>query len=190
MAKKKVKQNKKGNDKRKIVLIIISIFIVLGILFSTIYNSININLKKDNNGVETLKLLDFIEVSLSDVVSKIENKEDFVLYIGYPGCQACESYSPVLKRVQSQKNKDTYYLNYKTINKKDKNWKSLTSEIDVKQKLTLSIDGKETIINDEIGNIMKEHGYTPVTVVFENGRCVDAYIGSMNSKNLMKFLNY
>ena len=186
---KKRKSQKKDNNK-KIVFIIVLILLILGILFSTIYNSININSKKDNNGVETLKLIDFIDVSLSDVVSKIENKEDFVLYIGYPGCQACESYSPVLKRVQSQKNKDTYYLNYKTINKKDKNWKRLTSEIDVKQKLTLAIDGKETIINDEIGNIMKEHGYTPVTVVFENGRCVDAYIGSMNSNNLMKFLNY
>lgn len=189
MVKKKVRQTKKENDKKKRIFIVVSIVIILGIIISTIYNSTNIKNKKDGSGVEIMKLLDFIDVDLSEVVNKVKNEENFVLYVGYTGCQACESYSPVLKRVQTQRESATYYLDYKTINKKSKEWKTLTNKIDVEQKLTVSVDGEKVTIDDKIGNIMKKNGYTPVTIVFENGKCVNAHIGSMSSSELEKFLN-
>lgn len=189
MAKKQVKQNKEDNDKKKIILIVVSIIIVLSIIISTVYNSSNIKRKKDGSGVETMQLQEFININLSDVVSKINNGESFVLYVGYTGCQACESYSPILKRVQTQRNVETYYLDYKSIDKKSKNWNTLTSKIDIAQKLTISKDNEEKTIDDKIGHIMKKYGYTPVTVVFEKGTCVNAYVGSMSSSELENFLN-
>lgn len=200
MAKKKTKKNsnnKKKNittnkvgDSKKIILICILILIVVGVLASTIYNSSKIKNKETNMGVETMELRDFIEVDLDEVMEMINAKKGFVLYVGYTGCQACEKYSPILKRVQSQNEVDTYYLDYKSIDKKSKEWKTLTNKIDVEQKLTISKDGEKVTIDDKIGNIMKEHGYTPVTIVFENGKCVNAHIGSMSSSQVTNFLGY
>lgn len=189
MVKKKVRQTKKENDKKKRIFIVVSIVIILGIIISTIYNSTNIRNKKGGSGVETMKLQEFIDLDLNEVINKIKNVESFVLYVGYTGCQACESYSPVLKRVQTQRDSETYYLDYKSINKKSKDWKTLTSAINVEQKLTVSKDGEKVTIDDKIGNIMKKNGYTPVTVLFKNGKCVNAHIGSMSSNDLEKFLN-
>ena len=186
--KKTIKTNKR--DSKKIILICILIFIVIGVLASTIYNSSKIKNKGANKGVETMELKDFINVNLDEIIKMINAKKSFVLYVGYTGCQACEKYSPILKRVQSQNEVDTYYLNYKAIDKKSKNWKTLTNLIDIEQKITVSKDNENITIDDEIGNIMKKYGYTPVTVVFSNGKCINAHIGSMSSSEIESFLVY
>lgn len=185
----KKKKQGKNSKRKKMVLITILIGILLALFISTIYNSMNVKSKKNNSGVEVMELKEFIDVSLNEVINKVNNKEDFVLYIGYPGCQACETYSPTLKRVQTQRDDETYYLNYKSVNKKDKNWKSLNDKIKIEQKLVVSIDGKETTIEDSIGNIILKYGYTPVTIIFEKGKCINAYIGSMGARKLETMLN-
>ena len=135
-----------------------------------------------------MELRDFIEIDVDKVVEKINNKETFLVYVGYPGCQACEKYNPILKRVQTQNDNDTFYLNYISINKKSKNWTKFTNSIDIKQKMTISEDEKEKTIDDTIGNIMKKYGYTPVTIYFINGKCLNAHIGTMSSTEIEKFL--
>ena len=194
MSKKKKKNIKsksklvKKIDYKKEILILLTFFVIAGVIISTIVNSSNINNKKEQNGVEMMELRDFIEIDVDKVVEKINNKETFLVYVGYPGCQACEKYNPILKRVQTQNYNDTFYLNYITINKKSKNWTKFTNSIDIKQKMTISEDDKEKTIDDTIGNIMKKYGYTPVTIYFINGKCLNAHIGTMSSTEIEKFL--
>lgn len=196
MSKKKMKKIKsksklvKKTDYKKEILILLTFFVIVGVIISTIVNSSNISDKKEQNGIETMELRDFIEIDIDNVIEKINNNETFVLYVGYPGCQACEKYNPILKRVQTQNENDTFYLDYKLINKKSKNWTKLTSSINIKQKLIISEDEKEKTIDDTIGNIMKKYGYTPVTIYFVDGKCVNAHIGSMSSSEIESFLIY
>lgn len=194
MAKKKSKKksNKKAiktskRDSKKIILIWVLVFIVIGVLAATIYNINNIKKKTSNNGVEIMELREFIDVNVADVIKKINDKESFVLYVGYTGCQACESYNPILKRVQSQNNSDTYYLDYKSIDKSSKDWLYLTNKINVVQSFKVSEEEEIITVDDKIGNIMKDYGYTPVTIVFTKGECVNAYIGLMSSIELERF---
>lgn len=195
MSKKKKANNKKNAKKVKIdykkeILLILLFFVVAGVIISTIVNTTNVNNKKENNsGVDTMELREFININLAKAMEKINNKDTFVLYIGYTGCQACENYNPILKRIQSQNESDTYYLDYKSIDKKSKNWKNLTKLIDIKQSLTITHDEKNIKINDKIGNIMKEYGYTPVTIYFVEGKCMNARIGSMSSSEIKEFLD-
>lgn len=190
MSKKKKTNNKKvKTDYKKEILLTLLFFVISGVIISTIVNATNVNNKKNNNsGVDTMELREFIKIDLAKVVEKINNKDTFLLYIGYTGCQACENYNPVLKRVQSQNDSDTYYLDYKSIDKKSKNWKNLTKLINIKQRLTITIDNEKVKIDDKIGNIMKEYGYTPVTIYFIEGKCVNARIGSMSSSEIKEFL--
>lgn len=194
MAKKKRNRKTKDigkNDYKKDILILVAFFVVVGIVCSTIINSSIVkNKKKENQNIEILDLKEFVDVDLAKIFNMINDKRSFVLYIGYKGCKACEDYSPILKRVQSQNGSDTYYLNYKSIDKKSKNWKKLTNMIDVEQKITISKDGENVRIDDKIGNIMYKYGYTPVTILFVNGECKNAHIGSMGTNEINSFLGY
>lgn len=191
MSKKQLKKIESSRKDYKKIMLIIVLFILLGgIILSTFLNSRKIKNKNSNNGVETIELREFIEIDVDEAINKINNKETFVLYIGYSGCQACEKYNPILKRVQTQKDFITYYLDYKSINKNSNAWKKLIKAVDVKQSLTVSIDEKNEKIDDKVGNIMKKYGYTPVTIYFINGDCANAYIGSMSSSEISDFLGF
>ena len=39
-----------------------------------------------------------IEINYDDVLKKINQKEDFVLYIGRPDCKDCQEFEPYLKK--------------------------------------------------------------------------------------------
>ena len=39
-----------------------------------------------------------IEINYDDVLKKINQKEDFVLYVGRPDCKDCQEFEPYLKK--------------------------------------------------------------------------------------------
>ena len=39
-----------------------------------------------------------IEINYDDVLKKINQKEDFVLYVGTPDCKDCQEFEPYLKK--------------------------------------------------------------------------------------------
>lgn len=194
----KKKKNKKSTTLEKkcnvsnftgqtILLIIVSITAIV-LVYLSISNNKKINDKKQKESMETLVLKDFITTDIDNIIKKLEKNESFILYVGYKGCSACESYSPILQREISNLGKDVYYLNYKDIDKKSSNWSKLTNKIKTNQRIVLNNNEKKEVIEDSVGNIMKKHGYTPVTIKVDNGICTNAYIGAMNSSQVADFL--
>ena len=110
-------------DRKNIILaILILLFIVIVTLL--FFNN--------NNG----KL---IELTLDNVVEKLENKEDFILCISRTTCSHCYDYKPKLESVAKEKNIDIYYID---VDKYDE---------------------------DEFSNIISFDGSTPTTIFIKNG---------------------
>lgn len=51
------------------------------------------------------------EISMSDVVKKMENKDDFILYIKQTDCEHCKAFTPNLLSVLSENDLEAYALN-------------------------------------------------------------------------------
>ncbi len=53
---------------------------------------------------------EFIELTYSDVMKKIDNKEDLVLCISRTTCSHCESFKPKLEKVAKEYGINLYYI--------------------------------------------------------------------------------
>lgn len=94
--------------------VIIVVFVVFLIMmtpsakkrFETAYNARGANLPKDHV---------FVEISYKDFEKKVEAKENFVVYIGYPDCQGCigevNYYDTYFKSELNDSIQSIYYLN-------------------------------------------------------------------------------
>ncbi len=51
------------------------------------------------------------ELTLGEAVDLIENDEEIVIYLGYPGCSYCQSAVPVLNDAAKEMGKVVYYVN-------------------------------------------------------------------------------
>ena len=181
---KNKKSSKKSFNKDK-VLVICVIIIVLAIIIGTVVSN---NRNKKNKPVEILELKEIDKLSLKEVMKKIDDKESFVILIGYPGCQACEDYQISFQRVQASLEFTSYYLNYKEFDEKSELFKKFAKLININQNLKVDENGKEEVLDDTVGNILKKKGYTPVTVVIKAGKCVDAHIGKLSEENIEKLV--
>lgn len=84
---------KKGKKSIVIIVIILLVLIISGLaLFRFI-----------NRG-------ELIELTASEVIEKMENKESFVLCMSSTECTHCASYKPKLERVSRKYNLDTFYI--------------------------------------------------------------------------------
>lgn len=90
----------------------------------------------------------FATINYEDVLSKIENKEEFILYIGRDSCIDCRAFIPSLKKVVKKypPSVPMYYLytqSYKTaINNKEENAQKIWDDL----KATLDISGTPSLI--------------------------------------------
>lgn len=142
---------------------------------------------KNNNNIDVENIVgSYDDINLDGLKSKIDNKEDFVLLIGFPGCQACEEYSPTFKRAQAMYEFKAYYMNINSVDNKSKTWKEIMKGITVKQKIAFSDD--DDTIEDTIGNIILERKYTPVTLIYSEGNCIEGNIGNLTPDQLDNLL--
>lgn len=172
----------------KISFLILLGLIIIGLGSSIIVNLIRIKQKKHQPQLKVTKFEEFETTSLEQLNQMIDNQEKIVVYIGYTGCQACEEHSFYLHRVQKQQKLKIYYLDYQTINRKSKQWVKLLKRVKIKQYLVLKIKNREVKIDDTVGNIIRKYGYTPATILFENGVCTQAIIGQLAEDQLNKML--
>ena len=105
------------------------------------------------------------KILAADVLEKIEDGDDFVLYIGYESCSGCQAFQPVLKRyAKDYPNQKIYYLSIET--SEDGEYKDATLNADVLEE-----------ISQHIENILGEGLVTPTVAAFRDGECVDAKVG-------------
>lgn len=123
------------------------------ILFSFFYLIFNNN----NSSVN------FIELNNTSLEDKINNKEDFTVYIGKPTCQECTEFEPILKNVLDDIDKEIYY--YNTDNAREDNEDLMIDLLE-----TLNVKVVPTIIN------------------LNNGSIQDKIVGSYPESDLKEFL--
>lgn len=81
---------------------------LIGILSGCSYTTSTHTIQKD------LSKDQIIEINYDDVLKKINQKEDFVLYVGRPDCKDCQEFEPYLKKyLKKNKGVYLYYFNIK-----------------------------------------------------------------------------
>lgn len=65
------------------------------------------------------KIKSYQEISYESLLTKLENKETFILYIGSSDCTACESFNPVLKSVLKDYQISVQYIDVEKLSKED-----------------------------------------------------------------------
>jgi len=68
-----------------------------------------------SNGKEEKAKKELQEITFEEYNTKINNEEDFVLYIGSTNCGHCSSFKPKLEEVINENNVDVYYLDISKI---------------------------------------------------------------------------
>lgn len=115
------------------LLVIISIIIFISVVLFVIFG-------QDKN-----KYL--IEVTYAEYKEKVNNKENFILFIKQDGCKHCESFTPKFESVVNSHKVTAYYINLSKLTTEDR--ASFSSEVHVSG--------------------------TPIVVFFENGKELDTY---------------
>lgn len=131
----------------------ISVFIVVMILGTIMYFVLN---PKQNN---------LIEITGTELLTKLEQKETFILLVSQEGCSHCEEYKPVLNRVLTENNIRAYELNLTNLRKDE--------ELNKKFSSLFNIDG------------------TPTTIFINEGTektTINRLVGTKNYNSLVKSL--
>lgn len=132
-------------NKKTIIIISILILIIVGIVLVLILKNLNSRKYITN-------------ISYKELVEKMENNEDFVLYIGKEGCSACEEFNPKFTKIISKYKIKVYYLDLATYT--DEELKYVTSNISFTGTPTVvfMIKGKDSLNSDTkiVGNISED----------------------------------
>ncbi len=168
--------------------ILYAIYIMIGILIlNTFLNFIILskvgteNMKKNNidsptSDQEIYDVSMFINLTPSEILKKVKNKEKFILFIGKSDCPYCQKMLPSIQKAQSDYNFKTIYLNAKSIDVDSNDYKELASFLDQKE----TINGETKTFG--------EFQLTPMIVAFENGKMKDGIIGYDTYDYLSEFL--
>lgn len=98
----------KMKNKNIFLGVIIILLIVLGTYL--IYSLSFKNTDKESN---------LVNLSVSELEAKINNKDTFIIVITQTGCSHCEQYIPELNRTLKENNLTAYKLNITELNKED-----------------------------------------------------------------------
>lgn len=64
----------------------------------------------------------YTEINYADLKQKIENNEDFILFIGADSCSHCATYKTTLNSVINDYNVDVYYIDIDNLSKKENSY--------------------------------------------------------------------
>ncbi len=74
---------------------------------------------QQSDSSDSEKLTSYQSITLKEVVQKIQDEEDFFLYVGRPTCQYCAKFGPNLEEVITDTQVTVYYLNTDEENKEE-----------------------------------------------------------------------
>lgn len=147
--------------------------LVIAIILGTnlILNIVNNNNK--NNSVETIETENeeydvgaFETLNTTDAIAKIKKGGTQVVYIGRSTCGYCTKFLPVMKQAQKDLKFKTIYINLEEIN---------------------SSDAEKLTAYDKY--VEEKFGYTPMVLVFRDGKYVDGWVGYAELDSYKAFLN-
>ncbi len=186
---------------------IITFILIIGLYFrggtsSTSNNNNNNNSSGSSSSNSTYDVSKMDEVDTDEALALFEEEGTHVLYLGRSTCSICVSFVPVLNEVQEDLGFTTNYLDVTTIadiwdsDKKDDadvqalsdKVKELTDKMSVETTVRTTMDGETVTLEDTIGNLFYEYGFTPITVIIKDGEMVDGFVGYRDAETLTSLI--
>lgn len=128
---------------------------------------------KPNNQTEETENMDydvssFDSMSTTDAMAKIAEGGTEIIYIGRATCGYCVKFLPTLKQAQEEYDYKTTYIDLEQMTSDDQ------------QKL-LTLDNEEKYIEENFG-------YTPMVLIFKDGKLVQGWVGYAEYSTFAAFL--
>lgn len=89
------------------------------------------------------------DISLNEVVDKIDNKDSFILYIKQTDCEHCKSFTPNFISVLSQNNIKAYSLNISNLSEEENTTYSELFDVEGTPTVLFFDKGNESLIRIE-----------------------------------------
>ena len=134
---------------------------------------------KETCGIEILDMKDyedfndeehvFIESNMKEVISFFKEKEDKIVYFGYPKCPWCKDALPIMNESAKEVGKSIYY-----VETKDKEGNYLYSDEEKEELFTYISDYLD---EDEEG---KKHLFVPFVMVIKDGKVQSSHLGTLD----------
>lgn len=176
----------------KIFTTLVVIAIILGVnLLFTMISLTNGGSGSDNSsnsstsGTQTSSdydVSDFDTLTLAQVLKLFDSKDTSVLYLGRSSCSACVSFLPTLKSVQKDLGFKTKYLDITTVDTSSSDYSTFISKLT--KEIEVNANGTKLT-----GKISEFYGYTPMVIIINDGKAVDASVGALSESNFKKFLS-
>ena len=148
------------------VLVIIAIILGVNLVLNIVTNSDKTTTSKEvTEEVAEYDVSEFETLSTTDAAKKIEEGGTQVVYIGRANCGYCVQFIPVLKQAQKD-------LGYKTI------------YIDLNE---VTVEDQEKLVAYD-SYVEENFGYTPMVLVFKDGKYVDGWVGYTEIEEFKSFL--
>ena len=131
-------------------------------------------------------------VDVDGAVDLFDEEGTHVLYIGRSNCSVCIQFVPVLNQVQEDLGFTTYYLDvYDYIN----DWKNTKDELEpltelltIETTVRTTINSENVTLEDTVGNLFYDYGFTPITIIIKDGKMVDGFIGYRDKDSLTELI--
>ncbi len=157
----------------KIFYALIALTVISALTFVTIFINLA-DLPSTGNNTATEEALGEYDVSMFDqlttteALSKISDGSKYVVYIGRPTCGYCVKFLPNLQQAQKDYGYKTIYIDLEQMTAED-------------QESIKSVDNEENYISENFG-------YTPMVLVFENGKLKQGWVGYAEYDKFASFL--
>lgn len=155
------------NSLNKIFYALIVIAVILGInlIVNIVTNADVVSKEVTEEENVNYDVSEFETLTTTDTVKKISEGGTQVVYIGRANCGYCVKFIPVLQEAQKD-------LGYKTI------------YIDLNE---VTVDDQEKLVAYD-SYVEENFGYTPMVLVFKDGKYVDGWVGYTEVEQFKSFL--
>lgn len=89
------------------------------------------------------------EISIKEVIKKIDNKDDFILYIKQSDCEHCKEFTPTFMSVLRENDIKAYSLNLTNLSEKDNELYEKTFDVEGTPTVLFYNKGNESLIKIE-----------------------------------------
>lgn len=154
-------------------LIVIIVLFVINLIINIVSIG-EIKSTTTSNGTDTEESLGeydvsmFKELNTTDAISAIKAGGQHIVYIGRATCGYCVKFLPVLEQAQEEFGYTTTYIDLEGMSSDD-------------QTALLELDNEE-------GYISENFGYTPLVLVFKDGKLANGWVGYAEYKDFASFL--
>ncbi len=157
----------------KIFYALIALIVISALTFITIF--INVTDFSSTSSTESTEEVSgeydvsmFTELTTSDALKKISDGSKYVVYIGRSTCGYCIQFLPNLQKAQEEYGYQTIYIDLEKMTSDD-------------QTNILTVDNDEKYISENLG-------YTPMVLVFEDGKLKNGWVGYAEYDSFASFL--